>query len=342
MPHLLQDFNKAVIIMAQPDNFVISGNANAKVRKYSAEYRKDPGASIARAVAQHKNLAALLTTLGAEISSIPSTPGLDDQVYTADPGLTLYKPDTNELILIRSNFTNAHRQKEVAAFSKHLEAMAAPGGILEGVKLVIHDMPFKFEGTGDAYYDSYRNVIFAGYTNNPDPKNPGSGRSAIEAHAELEAKTGIRVISLEVKDPCFHIDTSLCPLPSGHMLVYKDGMSEDAYDRLVQEAFIAKGLDPAQYIYHVSANDALDNYATNLLWVNDTVILPEFGADVPPLDPALIKWLENAGYHVEVVEYGELIKAGGALHCTGHEIKKVPQKHTPPVQAPSSPAPQQA
>lgn len=308
--------------------------ANAKEAQYTA-------VDSARALSLHRAFTALCTQKGAVISQMPPTLGTPGQVYTADPAWTIYNPKTNELTLIRSRFTNQRRQSEVDAFTDHFKSLTAPGGALAGVKLTIHDIPFAFEGTGDAYYDSFRDRIFAGYVQNPDPANPGAGRSAIEAHAELERITGIPVTSIEMLPPCFHIDIALCPLPTGHMLIYKGGMTEDSYNDLVQNEFIAKGLDPAEYLIEVSESDALQNFVTNLICFDDNILLPYFGEDADRPDPALIARLQAIGYNVELVEYGELIKGSGALHCTAHLLQTrvqgghIAQNNAAPVTEPA-------
>lgn len=316
-------FDKAVhpiVLTCEPLNFSIKSDhcANAKEAEYGDEHAADPQKSIKRACDLHSGFTGKLPWLGLRNSALLPFPGMAGQVYTADPGFTMYDAETNTLTLIRSHFTNESRQAEVDAFTGHLQALCEPGGPLAGVKLEIHDMPFPFEGTGDAYYDPFRDRIFAGYVGKPDPNDPGSGRSSIEAHAELERITGIPVVSIEMKAPCFHIDTALCPLPSGHMLIYKEGFTEESYNHLIQTEFIDKGLDPAEYAIHVSEHDALENYATNLLYHEDKILLPYFGEGKTMPGPALIERLERIGYQVELAEYGELIKAGGALHCTGH------------------------
>lgn len=292
--------------------------ANAEEAEYSAQRAADPQKSIERACAQHKVLTGKLKWLGLTNSALAPFPGMGDQVYTADPGFTMYNPKTNTLTLIRSHFTNQKRQVEVDAFTGHIQALCETGGLLEGIELKIHDMPFPFEGTGDAYYSPFHDKIFAGYVDNPDQNNESNGRSAKEAHAELARLTGIPVISIKLKPPCYHIDTALCPLPSGHMLIYRDGIEDKSYNRPIQEEFIDKGLDPDEYVIPISKHDALKNFVTNLLCYDGKILLPYFGEGETMPDPSLIKRLEKIGYEVDLVEYGELIKAGGGLHCSGH------------------------
>lgn len=325
---LTTGFNeRSSIIMCPPLHVAVktSGHANQKERLFGNEYAADPVAFTTKAMQQWNGLVLIYESLSADVFKTAPLPGMGDQLYTADPAFTLIN-QSGDILLLQSRFTNASRQGEVDAFVATVRAIVGtPGNYLSGRKLTIREASNPVEGTGDAYYDPFRDLIFAGYIKNPDPANPGSGRSSINAHAEMEYLTDVEVVSLEVVEPCFHIDICLCPLPSGHMLIYKDGMTQAAYDELILKAFIDKGLDPAEYAIHVSENDAINNYVTNLVYIRDTIVMPQFGEDVPPIDPALLERLRGIGYKVIVHEVGQLIKAGGANHCASHVLmERVP------------------
>lgn len=314
-----------VIVMCPPQFYGVKSEnfANAKEAQFAAEYAADPQAFRAKAVEQWKELVKIYESLGATVIQIAPSPGLIDQIYTADPAFTLVKD--GKLNILRSRFTNQSRQPEVDAMTEALKLIVQqPGNALSGLPVDVREALNPVEGTGDAYYDSARNVIFAGYTQNPDPDNPVSGRSSIDAHTEMEQLTGVRVISLEIKAPCFHIDTCLTPLPTGHMLVYKAGMTPEAYDTLVQEAFVKYGLDPSEYLIELDQKEAEDNFITNLVCLGDTLVIPQFGENgeegVEPVNPALLDRLRSIGYTVIVHNVSQLIKAGGAMHCTSHAV----------------------
>lgn len=313
------------IIMCPPNFLEIrsaeNGNGNRKEEAYYTEYAADPDGFREKALQQWQGLKDIYAEWGMTVLEIVPTPGMTDQVFTADPAFTIINHDKNELIILKSEFTNAARRTEVIPFVQLTSQAAKQDMIKPGLRIREHQMLNRFEGTGDCYYDQYRDLIFAGYTNNPDPANPQEGRSSIESHAEVEAQTGIEVISLEIKDPCFHIDTCLAPLPSGHMLVYKDGMTDDSYKLLIKKAFIDRGLDPEEYLIPVTENDALSNYVTNMQCIGDKIVMPQFDKDIyEPVDTALIQRLEDIGYEVKVHEYGQMIKVGGAMHCSSHMI----------------------
>lgn len=329
MLDLVRQFNasaKHVVIMCSPEFYAVKteGHANDKERVYGEQYAADPASFRAKTMDQYKALKALYKGLGATVYEIAPTPGLGDQIYTADPAFTLINTKGG-IDVLRSRFTNQSRQPEVTAFVEMVKAIAADqNSPVSGAAVTVREALNPVEGTGDAYYDPFRDVIFAGYTNNPDPNDPCSGRSSIDAHVEMEQLTGVEVVSLEVVEPCFHIDTCLTPLPSGHMLIYKAGMTDDAYNKLIQKAFVDRGLDPAEYAIHLSENDALNNFVTNLLHLGDKLIIPQFGDNgeegVEPIDPALLQRLRDIGYEVFVHNVSQFIKAGGAMHCTSHVL----------------------
>jgi N-dimethylarginine dimethylaminohydrolase len=299
-------------------------HANAKSEMFYDEYRRDPGGFRVKADRDWSQLVDLYKKWGINVIEMPPSEGLVSQVYTADPAFTLLDTKNSTLNVVKSKLTNQSRPGEVEPFASTIQSLSEDGQILDGITIKFHQAVHNFEGTGDCYFDAARNMVFAGYTVESD--DPSEGRSSLDAHAEVERLTNIEVVSLEVQRPCFHIDTCLTPLPSGHMLIYKPGMTDDAYNKLVQKAFIERDLNPDEYIIHVSENDGLNNFVTNLLCFGNKVALPQFGdkladgTQVDYVDPKLIKRLEEIGYEVTVVNVPQLIKLGGAMHCTSHML----------------------
>lgn len=319
----------AVIVMSPPAYLGIQPpnedgkHGNDKEEQFYQDYIANPAEFVEKAHTQWETAKNIYENkLGKTVKTLPSSRGLSDQTFTADPVLSLKDDASGTVLLLKSNFTHASRQKETFPFLAQAWHKAFPTHSID-MKL----MENKFEGTGDCYYDVARDVFWAGYTATPDSNDPTKGRSSINAHHELERKTGIPVISLAQNEAegCFHIDTCLAPLPTGHILVYKDGLTDAAYDTLIENAFIQYNLDPNEYAIPVSKNDAKNNFATNLLCVGKTLIIPEFGEDVAPLNPLLLDRLNDIGYDIEVIPYGQFIKVGGAVHCTSQLIQ--PRAH---------------
>ncbi|MFH1159165.1 MAG: arginine deiminase-related protein [Pseudomonadota bacterium] len=268
------------------------------------EYAKDPEAFVAKAKRQWTNLREIFNQLGAKTVVMEPDPKNPNQVFTADPSLS-FKTEQGKLVTIFSRFSNENRQPEVDGQSAFFEA--------EGSHVLIN-AHFRTEGTGDNVYDVFRDVFWSGYTNTPGREGAASGRSDQRAHKALSQVTGVEVISLEVRKPFFHIDTSLAPLPSGHMLCYRGGMSDAAFEKMQQNAFDRYGLSRSEYLIEVSESDAA-RYACNLRCVGSTIVLPE-------CSQGLQDKLAGIGYKVIATDMSQFIHAGGAIHCVTNDINE--------------------
>lgn len=322
---ILQEYTEicrgAVVIMSPPQDLGIrppnknGHHGNDKEAAFYQEFNRAPEAFRQKALEQWEALKSKYEHAGLNVITIPPRTAAMDHTFTADPFIALRNDQDCTVLFLKSYFTNQARGIETLngltmAWQKHLPD---------------HDvhmdaMRNAFEGTGDCLYDPARNVFWAGYAENPDPQNPGGGRSSKAAHAEFHNKTGATIISLELQDGCFHVDTCLSALPTGHLLVYKDGMTPRSFEILRNEAFSHYGLDEQEFLIEVSRDDAKHNFATNLVCAGKTIFMPVFGEDVAPTSPELIQKLENIGYDVHLFPYGQMIKVGGAIHCTSQMV----------------------
>jgi N-dimethylarginine dimethylaminohydrolase len=306
---LKQNQTAPVFLMAEPDFLSIEkpfedGHAPANefaIAGYEA-YAKDPEAFVAKAKKQWTQLKDVFNAIGAETVVIKPDPANPDQAFTADPSVSLKQAD-GSLVTVFSKFSNAQRQPEVAAHVALLEKE-------EGRTLA--DAHFNMEGVGDNVYDPYRDVFWSGYTETPGREGASHGRTDKRAHAALAAMTGVEVISLETQKPFFHIDTALAPLPSGHVLCFKGGMTDEAFEKMQQEAFDKFNLPREEYLIEVSEEDAA-GLACNLRYVGNTVVMAE-------CSKALQNKLESIGYEVITVDVSQFIHAGGAVHCLTNPI----------------------
>jgi N-dimethylarginine dimethylaminohydrolase len=312
MTKLSNDNNdEPVFLMADPASFAIEkpyadGHAPANdfsVKGYE-EYSKDPEAFVAKARQQWTRLRDVFNQLGAKVVVMKAKPHQPDQVFTTDPSLSLKTAD-GTLITIFSRFSNEGRQQEVADQAAFLEKNAA-GSIL----LNAH---FRTEG-GDNVYDRFRDVFWSGYTRSPGRDGAASGRSDIRAHKALSQATGVEVVDIEVKEPFFHIDTSLAPLPDGHIVCYRGGMSDEAFEEMQRKAFDRYGLDRKEYLIEVSKEDAAA-YACNLRCVGKTIVMPTCSRELQDK-------LTGIGYKVITLEMSQFIYTGGAVHCLANNINE--------------------
>ena len=301
-----------ILLMADPEFFAIEkpyedGHAPANdfsVNGYE-EYAKDPEAFVAKAREQWTKLRDIFNQLSVKTVVMNADPKNPDQVFTADPSLS-FKTEQGQLITIFSRFSNENRQAEVDNQVAFFETKK-PGNVLI-------NSHFRTEGTGDNVYDPFRDVFWSGYTNTPGREGATSGRSDKRAHNTLSYATGVEVISLEVRKPFFHIDTCLAPLPSGHVVCYKGGMSEADFEKMQKNAFDRFGLPRHEYLIEVSESDAA-KLACNLRCVGNTIVMPECSQD-------LQNKLTEIGYKVITTDMSQFIHTGGAVHCLTNNINE--------------------
>ena len=294
-------------------------HANKKEAEHYHDITADLSSFRNEAQQQWTSLKGHFKTVGAQVSAVPLSAGTTDQTYTADPAFTLVNDDLERIYIVASQFSNAHRNAEVQTFLTHLKSIFSSHPIYKDYECCVHHMKTSFEGTGDNIYDPYRDLIFSGYTTHLGKNDPSQGRSSITSHQTLSEVTGVAVISLEVQHPCFHIDTCLGFLPDGPALVYRAGMTENAFKNLQQKAFKDFGLDPTKCIIEVTQNEAENHFVTNLVCIGNTVFIPHFGnGNYEPVRPAFKTQLSALGYDIKWTDMSAFIKVGGAVHCTSH------------------------
>lgn len=302
---------KQTFLMAEPDFLAIEkpfDDGHAPANEFSIqgyeEYSKDPEAFVAKAKKQWTTLKDTFNAIGAKTIVLKSDPSNPDQAFTADPSVSLKQAD-GSLVTLFSKFSNEQRQAEVAA---HEDLLEQENG------RTLADSHFHMEGVGDNVYDPYRDVFWSGFTQTPGREGADTGRTDKRSHDALSALTGVKVISLETQKPFFHIDTALAPLPSGHVLCFKGGMTDAAYEKMQQEAFDKFGLSRKDYLIDVSAEDAA-GLACNLRYVDSTVVMAK-------CSQPLQNKLKSIGYDVITVDVSQFIHAGGAVHCLSNPINE--------------------
>ena len=107
-----------------------------------------------------------------------------------------------------------------------------------------------------------------------------------------------RVVALGLADPSFaHLDSVLCPLGSGHVLVYMPAFTPHA------QRLLRRIVDP-EYLIEISAEDAHD-LACNALELGDALVLHE-------ASHALRERLAGAGYRLFSTDLGNFVRAGAS------------------------------
>lgn len=289
----------------------------------------------------------------AQLVEIEQKPGQPDMVFTADGSNSIAVNGVTYTFL--SRFSNPHRVSEVDAHRAFFETLNE-----ENRRLI--EVPHNFEGTGDCVYSPYYGMFFAGYTDNPSAANASQGRSSIEAHRFVEEATGIKVKSLKLQRPLYHIDTAMAAFQHGHIMTCKAGFNAATLPKVraeakrvmeeeihLPEAFIAAltrdrdafdelllnaGLPEESYNELRAATvEKLDlNPDKYLIHVDpwDALCLAmnihHLGSDaieMPRCSQKLRGEIESRGYDVKSIDIATLLAMGGGPHCSRNAIDKV-------------------
>lgn len=298
------------------DTHIKKHGATASAFMTSNEYDR------ALAERQHEHYHETLNRLGI-LTTIIETDSIDssdknfhDLVYMADQHCSIYTIEqgdngkiTLRYYLMLSNFANVSRQAEVDIQAQYLQQnfddLVQKYPKLD-LQLVEQAFDTKSEG-GDYRYSAFHGIMMIG--NRADGAiDPKGGRTDIRAHNQFHKLTNIPILSLEVCEPYFHLDTILAPLWKGHMIIYPAGMTRDSYERLCFDAYIKHGLDPKEYLIEVSQEDA-ENFACNAVVVDRDNIL------IPKVSDNLVAQIQSKSYTPHMVDVSEFIKGAGALNC---------------------------
>jgi N-dimethylarginine dimethylaminohydrolase len=212
---------------------------------------------------------------GTYIELLEPVAGLPDLVFTANAAFVYGK-----LALI-ARYKHPERQPE--------EAHCAQWFTDKGFDVVRLPDALPLEGTGDALL--WEQKIFAGYGMRSHPKS----------HAILAEKSGLEVISLELRDPSYyHIDVCLCPLADGSLLYAPSVFTPEGV------AQIAAHVPPEKRI-PVSAEEVA-RFACNAVSINDSIIVAQGS-------PAMEEALRTRGFNVIPLDLSEFLKSGGSAKC---------------------------
>jgi N-dimethylarginine dimethylaminohydrolase len=258
------------LLMCPPSSFEISYDINPWMTR-------NVGRATPDAQRQWDRLVETLQCAGdVTIETMAATPGLPDQVFTANAALISGR------LAIVSTFRHPQRRREQAAHRSWLARY--------GFGTTFLHQTF-FEGAGDALFDRVRPHLYAGY----------GWRSERPAIAQLGETLGVRALPLLLVDERFyHLDTALCPLASGHVLAFMDAFSPHA------QRLLRRNIEP-EYLIEVGIEDALA-LACNAVDLGDAVVLHS-------ATRKLRERLHAAGYRVFATDLGEFHKAGGSAKC---------------------------
>jgi N-dimethylarginine dimethylaminohydrolase len=258
------------LLMCPPSSFEISYDINPWMTRHIGSATPD-------AQRQWDRLVETLLCAGdVTVETMAATPGLPDQVFTANAALISGR------LAIVSTFKHPQRRREQAAYRAWLSRYGFGTTFLHQTS---------FEGAGDALFDRVRPHLYCGY----------GWRTERPAIAQLGETLGVRTLPLLLVDERFyHLDTALCPLASGHVLAFMDAFSPHA------QQVLRRHIEP-EYLIEIGIEDAL-SFACNAVDLGDAIVLHS-------ATRKLRERLHAAGYRIFATDLGEFHKAGGSAKC---------------------------
>ncbi|GAC1585045.1 MAG: hypothetical protein NVS3B28_07170 [Candidatus Velthaea sp.] len=226
-------------------------------------------------------------SVAADVELSVMEPGghVPDLVFTSNAALICGN------LAILSSFRHPERRREQGLYRAHLAANGFATTYLQQTY---------FEGAGDALFDRVRPLLYAGY----------GMRSERNATLQLQEIVGARVMPLLLVDERFyHLDAALCPLASGHVMVYMDAFSPHA------QTMLRRNIDPG-YLIEIGIDDALA-FACNSVEIGDSIVMHSCTRN-------LRERLNHAGYRVFQTELSEFHKAGGSAKCLTLKLEDGP------------------
>lgn len=256
--------------MCPPDHFAVAYVINPWMEGQTARTRPD------LALRQWTALREAVERR-AKVSLLPAQAGLPDLVFTANAGLV------RRGRAVPSRFRFPERQRE--------EAVDRSWFVANGFEITDLPPDVVFEGAGDALYDEAHDLLWVGCGFRSDP-----GVAPL-----LQDLFGVRAIEVRLIDPRFyHLDTCLCPLPGGRLMVFPAAFDEPSQARI-------KAIVPESNLLAVDEVDA-QKFCCNAVVLGDVVILND-------ASPALLQRLQAAGLAPVLTPLSEFIRAGGSAKC---------------------------
>ncbi|MEM7617196.1 MAG: hypothetical protein AAF195_02310 [Pseudomonadota bacterium] len=259
-------------------------------------------------------LAALYRENGHNVNILLSKEGLYDAQYSTDQNktITALKKDQNDNSFTSQktysffpNFTHESRQGEVQLKK-------------DGMKNLGHefiDMKEKIE-FGDTRFCLYgtekhpKGFILAGIAENKSLDNGLAmetvGRSTEEAHEELrntlqEIGLDIDVITIELKQPFYHIDTTGVPTAHGHFFTCKEAYTDESWQKL-QDIYDDK-------LINLPKKDIADAFGGNGICFGNEIYISDI------ISNETINKMTELGYNVNLMPIPFTMASGGGHRC---------------------------
>lgn len=284
------DISPDAYFVSQPSYFKVIYSINGHMNQGMLDWQKNPDLLLSGIRSSwRKGVEEIVRHQGTLIHINPD-PLCPDQVFAADPLLAFVADDGTKTALI-SRMKYKERSREV----KRAREAASKSGF----KIVESDRIR--EGSGDTLFDPNYGIWFTGV----------GKRTAPGAGMQLNQLSGRPVIEIETRDDHFyHIDTFLSFLPGGHVILYKDAMTPEAYKMICTLYPDEKRLeiDRRAAMTFAANPQILTEYRPNGQRAH-TIVMPK---DCPKKVTAK---LQAWGYHIEQIDIKAARRAGGGIHC---------------------------
>lgn len=279
-----------LFLAARPSYFRVSYSINGWMNLEA--WRERPQAILAGVKLFWRVVGLEITNNGDELIRAPGHRLFPDWVFAADPCVA-WIDENGQRRALMSNMKHPERKGEVDVWRQNI----LPRNGFETTDSILHR-----EGSGDSLFDPNYGIWWTGV----------GERTAVGAGEQQSQLTGRTVIELQTKDHHFyHLDTFLSFLPSGHVVVYKDALTEKDYKTLCS-------FYPHDKRFELTKGEA-ETFAANLQFVtkygpkgrslSHKVFVPK---DTPP---RLARTLRDWGYRVKPVDVSGVRLAGGGTHC---------------------------
>ncbi len=267
------------LLMCPPTNFGVTYDINPWMTTHVGE--PTPGAA-----RQWERLVETFRSAGdVRIELVDPLPGLPDLVFTANAALVSGR------MAIVSSFRFEERRREQNPYRAALAKRGFATTFLHSTF---------FEGAGDALFDRRKPLLYMGY----------GWRTERFAALQISETLGIPTLPLFlVDDRFYHLDTCLCPLGSGHVMVHMGAFSPHA------QKLLRRTIEP-DLLIEVSLEDAAA-FACNSVEIGETLVM--HGAS-----SRLRSELKAAGYDVLTTDLSDFQKAGGSAKCLTLKLEDGP------------------
>ena len=285
-PQILRKFAAPNTAGSKPqgDTFVMCPPEYLSTRIANNVFMKNEKVNIERALRQYGRTKHLMEALGVTVLEIPSQEDCQDQVYTANIGVSI------EPYVILSKYKAPGRDCEIEPAKK----------FFEGLGYQVIQPPVFFEGEADLKLWKDK-TYFGGFGQFSDNK----------AYDWIEKQTGVKIIRLrEIEPKLFHLDCSLAVINDTTVIANRKGIAPESFkllESLVNVIEPPKGLETCGITNGVLIHD-------KRIYLSGT-LQPE----VPDYRKA-IEWLnktmDNFGYSVVFCDCDEYDKSGADLSCS--------------------------